>query len=238
MTKTRVYTFILLGLAAAVAVGCASHTREAGDGVRREIARQYGIDGFDQIEALRFTFNAQVGDKQVRRSWQWTPVSGEVAFRAASPSTAARFSHPLPAGSTDTDLRDLDAKFVNDRYWLLFPLHLVWDQAAEVEDHGRTRRPIGGGEARRIEVRYPPAGGYTPGDVYELFVGSDGRIVEWVYRRGGDPRPTRMSTWEVHRRLGPLVVSLDHRGPDGFRVWFSDVAVRLKGQTDWIQTSD
>ena len=107
-----------------------------------------------------------------------------------------------------------------------------------VEDQGLARRPIGGGEARRIEVRYPPAGGYTPGDVYELYVGTDGRIAEWVYRRGGDARPTRMSTWEAHRRLGPLVVSLDHRGPGGFRVWFSDVAAKIRNRPEWIHPAD
>ena len=237
MTKKSLYSLMRLGLVAAIVVGCASNTRMADD-VRGDIARHYGIDGFDRIEMLRFTFNARVGAKQVRRSWQWTPASGEVTFEGQRPSDAATFRHPLPAGTTDTGLRGLDAKFVNDRYWLLFPLHLVWDHGAAVEDQGRDRRPIGGDEARRIEVRYPPAGGYTPGDVYELFIDTDGQIAEWVYRRGGDVRPTRMSTWEDHRRLGPLLVSLDHHGPDGFRVWFSDVAIRLKGRPDWIYPAD
>ncbi len=238
MTKTRLCIVTILSLMVAVVVGCASRARMAGDDLRRDIAQHYGIDGFDQIEAFRFTFNARVGAKQVRRSWRWRPTTGEVTYGADASSKTARFFHPLPAGTSDTGQRELDAKFVNDRYWLLFPLHLAWDHAAEVEDRGLSPRPIGGGEARRVEVRYPTAGGYTPGDVYELFVGTDGRIVEWVYRRGGDLRPTRMSTWESHRRLGPLVVALDHHGPDGFRVWFSDVAIRLKNRTEWIYPAE
>ena len=84
-------------------------------------------------------------------------------------------------------------------------------------------------------VTYPPSVGYTPGDVYELFVGDDHRILQWVYRRGGALEPTRMATWEAHRTLGPLVVSLDHRVPDGtFRVWFTDVALRLAGSQEWL----
>ena len=236
MTKMRLCSLSLLGLL--IAVGCSSQTRMASEDARRDIAQHYGIDRFDQIEALQFTFNARVGAKHVRRPWLWKPGSGEVTYGGAPPSSAVTFSHPLPAGTTDTDLRDLDAKFVNDRYWLLFPLHLAWDHDAVVEDQGLARRPIGGGEARRIEVRYPPAGGYTPGDVYELYVGTDGRIAEWVYRRGGDARPTRMSTWEAHRRLGPLVVSLDHRGPGGFRVWFSDVAAKIRNRPEWIHPAD
>ncbi len=228
-------TFMLPVLTATLVWGCASQARKTGDDVRREIAQHYGIDGFGQVEVLRFTFNARVGAKQVRRSWLWKPATGEVTYDADGPTKAVTFFHPLAADAADSGKRDLDAKFVNDRYWLLFPLHLAWDQAAEVEDQGRDRRPIGGDEARRIEVRYPSMGGYTPGDVYELFVGSDGRIAEWIYRRGGEARPTRMSTWESHRRLGPLLVSLDHHGPDGFRVWFSDVAIRVKDRPEWIQ---
>jgi hypothetical protein len=84
-------------------------------------------------------------------------------------------------------------------------------------------------------VTYPPSVGYTPGDVYELFVGEDKRIHQWVYRRGGAPEPTRTATWEDHRTLGPLVLSLDHKVPDGtFRVWFSEVALRLAGSPDWL----
>jgi hypothetical protein len=93
---------------------------------------------------------------------------------------------------------------------------------------------MGDGQARRIVVSYPPEGGYTPGDVYELFIDDDGLIAEWIYRRGGATTPTRMSTWEDHRRLGPLLVSLDHQGPDGFRVWFSDVALMLRNGEDWL----
>ena len=71
-------------------------------------------------------------------------------------------------------------------------------------------------------------------ELCELFIDDDGLIAEWIYRRGGATTPTRMSTWEDHRRLGPLLVSLDHQGPDGFRVWFSDVALMLRNGEDWL----
>ena len=48
-------------------------------------------------------------------------------------------------------------------------------------------------------------------------------------------KPLEETTWEDYRRVGPLTLSLDHRGADGsFRVWFTDVAVRLAGQSAWI----
>jgi hypothetical protein len=228
----------LLGLAGWTAAGCASHAPQPPEDVRHQLARQYGLEAFDRVEALRFTFNARVGDKQVRRTWLWNPATGRVTFRADGQATGRTFTHPLPTDTTDPALRALDAKFVNDRYWLLFPLHLVWDQSAVVEDRGQAARPLGAGQARLIEVRYPPAGGYTPGDVYELFIDDNGMMAEWVYRRGGDAKPTRMTTWEDHRRLGPLMVARDHRGPEGFRVWFSDLALkRIDGET-WLYPED
>jgi len=44
-----------------------------------------------------------------------------------------------------------------------------------------------------------------------------------------------MTTWENHRRIGPLILSLEHRGKDGkFRLWFSEVAVQLTGSRQWM----
>ena len=78
-------------------------------------------------------------------------------------------------------------------------------------------------------MAYPPTGGYTPGDVYELFIGSDDLLVQWIYRRGGAPKPTRMTTWENHRQVGPLIISMNHKGPDeNFQVWFTDVAIQTE----------
>jgi hypothetical protein len=83
-------------------------------------------------------------------------------------------------------------------------------------------------------VTYPPNGGYTPGDVYELFVGEDGRIVQWVYHHGGAAKPTLVATWEENRHLGPLMVSLNHRSAEReIRVWFTGVAVKLAGSERW-----
>ncbi|MDJ0811236.1 MAG: hypothetical protein QNJ48_04315 [Desulfobacterales bacterium] len=236
--KINLFPLVLIGLAGITIAGCASQARQADDNARQQIARQYGIDGFDQVETIRFTFNAQVGAKQVQRKWEWKPAAGEVRHWADSQPAVETFIHPMTAEPSDASLKALDAKFINDRYWLLFPLHLVWDQSAEVADRGQARNPLRPGKARRIEVRYPPAGGYTPGDVYELFIGTDGQIVAWVYRRGGSEKPTRMSTWENHRRLGPLLISLDHNGPDGFRVWFTDVALKIRDQSGWVYPED
>ena len=86
-------------------------------------------------------------------------------------------------------------------------------------------------------VTYPDAGGYTPGDTYELFVDDADRLAWWIYRPATDPDVSRAATWEDHRRVGPLLISLQHTDPDGrFRLWFTDVAVRLVGSEEFIST--
>jgi hypothetical protein len=133
---------------------------------------------------------------------------------------------------------EIDPAFFNDQYWLLFPLHLSWDSSAEVQETGKAKLPLGKGSASRIVVKYPSEGGYTPGDTWEIFVGADNRIEEFVFHRGGSKKPTVVvASWGDCKKAGPLLVSLDHHGTgDGnpLRVFFSDVSVKLVGSNTWV----
>jgi len=122
---------------------------------------------------------------------------------------------------------DVDPAFVNDQYWLLFPFHVVWDEGADVQDLGRHKRPLGKGSARRVVVKYGAAGGYAPGDTWELYVGADHRVAEFIYHGGGSG---------IQKRPRVLIAT-DHRGTaDGkpVRVFFSHVSVKLMGSDKWV----
>ena len=94
---------------------------------------------------------------------------------------------------------------------------------------------MGAGKARCVVVTYPATGGYTPGDVYDLILDDQYRLMQWVYRRGGSEKPTQISTWEDHRKVGPLAVSLNHQGEDqNFQVWFTTVGVMMVGADSWL----
>src|SRR6266850_2020520 len=133
---------------------------------------------------------------------------------------------------------EVDPVFFNDQYWLLFPFHLVWDASAMVQDAGMQKLPLGKGSAKKVSVKYPSDGGYTPGDTWDLYVGTDGRIQELAFQHGGTAKPgVVLATWADYKKAGPLLLSLDHRGTaDGkpFRLSFSNVAVKLTGSSTWV----
>jgi hypothetical protein len=232
----RRFSLLILGsLTLALLAGCAGHQRALSP--RDRLADAYGLQNFDQVEELRYTFNVQLPDRLITRVWSWEPKQDRVTFiGTAEQGGTITYARSVLAGQPGEQVKKVDPWFVNDNYWLIFPLRLAWDQSAVVSaDEAPAPLPIGTGNAQRIVVRYPANEGYTPGDVYELFIGASGRIEQWIYRKGGDPKPTRVTTWQDYRRVGPLTLSMDHRGPDGtFRVWFTDVAVRVAGQPGWI----
>jgi len=203
--------------------------------MRQKVAEAYGIQDFGQIEQIKYTFNVQLPDRNVRRSWTWQPKTDEVTFTAGGNAQPVVYSRNKISAATTGDLKKVDGWFINDNYWLLFPIHMAWDKQAKVDDVGRKDMPTGGGKARCLVVSYPPEGGYTPGDVYELFLDDSFRITQWIYRKGGSTVPTNVATWDDYRQVGPLILALNHKWTNkNVRIWFSEVAVKTAGSADWI----
>jgi hypothetical protein len=201
------------------------------------IADAYGVGNFDRIEAVRFTFHVAKQGKEIQRQWHWEPKTDTVTYRGKSPD-GSWIEHTYVRSRMQAGQNDLNAQidhwFVNDQYWLLFPLHLAWDKGIEILDEGMQPLPIAPGEALRLVVKYPAGVGYTPGDIYELYYGQDYLVKQWIYRKSASPQPTLVATWEKHAKAGPIVFALDHKGADGnFRQWFSDVAVKTVSDSTW-----
>ena len=208
-----------------------------------QLAKTYGLDSYGQIEALRYTFNLELPALKVNlsRTWTWEPKTGKVSYegkdKEGKPVKATYVRSQI--SSAPANVKDeIDPAFNNDNYWLIFPFHVYWDKSAVVEVKDKQKLPIGKGTARLVSVKYPAEiGGYTPGDTWNLYVGSDGRIEEFVYLRGGPVKPSNVTTaWAGYKKAGPLVVSEDHRGTaDGkpARIFFTNVAVKLAGSDKW-----
>ena len=202
------------------------------------MAKTYGLDSFDKIEAIRFTWGIE---GVVSRKWEWEPKTDTVTFegkdKQGNPVKVTYKRSELDSAS-DAVRKDIDPGFVNDSYWLLLPLHVAWD-GATVTDAGQAETPLGKTPAEHIVVKYA-ASGYSPGDTWELFVGEDKRIKEIRYNRAvpvaGLPSLV-LAKWDGHKKAGPLLVATDHPGTgDGhpFRLTVTDVAVKETGSKNWI----
>ncbi len=210
--------------------------------IAEQLAKTYGLDSFGQIEAIRYTFNIELPGLNLSRSWEWQPKTGQVSYEGkdkdGKPVKVTYVRSQL--NSAPANVKDeIEPAFVNDNYWLIFPLHVYWDTSAVVQDKGMQKLPLGKGSARLVSVKYPPeVGGYTPGDTWDLYLGSDGRVVQFFYHRGGPKKPSLLpATWAGYKKAGPLLVSTDHRGTaDGkpARFFFSNVSVKLAGSDKWM----
>ena len=121
----------------------------------------------------------------------------------------------------------------------MFPFHAYWDKSATVTDQAGQKLPIGVGSATLVSVKYPAeAGGYTPGDTWDLYVGKDNRVQALVYHRGGPKKPSLViASWAAYKKAGPLLVSTEHHGSaDGKTLILSHsgVAVKLAGSDKWM----
>lgn len=208
------------------------------------LAKTYGLDSYGQVDAIRYTFNLALPALKlnISRTWTWEPKTGKVTYdskdKDGKPVQVTYMRSQLstaPANVKD----DIEPAFVNDNYWVIFPFHVYWDTSANVEVKDKQKLPIGAGTAKLVSVKYPAeVGGYTPGDTWDLYVGSDGRVAQFIYHRGGPKKPSNVTTtWAGYKKAGPLLFSTDHRGTaDGkpARIFFTDVAVKLAGSDTWV----
>ncbi|MEM1098806.1 MAG: hypothetical protein AAGH92_08450 [Planctomycetota bacterium] len=228
MNKSKLAWFGLFGVVLGVLFSVPNSVvaEEALASPGAELAERYGLSAWDDVDRVDFTFRVELPDGRViERPWSWAPKESKVTA-AFGTDDARTFS----LDAIDETNRDDHARFINDSYWLLFPFQLVWSNC-EVTEDGEAAMPISGETSSKLTVTYPDEGGYTPGDVYELFLDPDtGLIAEWSFRKGGGANG-RPATWESHVGLNGLMISRVHNGPEGsgFRLRFPHVAVHAHG---------
>jgi len=214
--------------------------------ILEQVAKTYGLDSFGQVDAIRYTFNLQFPGVNLSRTWIWEPKTGKVSYEGKDKDgkpVKATYVRSQLSSQPDNVKNQIDPGFVNDNYWLIFPFHACWDTSATVTDGGMHKLPMGKGSAEQVVVKYPSeAGGYTPGDTWELYVGPDNRVKEFIFRHGGSQKPSVViATWAGYKKAGPLLISTDHHGTaDGkpLHLFLSDVAVKLTGSDTWVDAKD
>jgi len=207
-----------------------------------EIAKTYGLDSFGQIDAIRYTWSGEIpGVFKVTHAWEWEPKTNKVSYEGKDKDgkpVKVTYMRSEVSSQPDAVKNEVDPAFVNDNYWLLFPFYSYWDTSATVTDQGMHKLPTGKGSAELVSVKYPANGGYTPGDTWDLYVGKDNRVEQFVYHRGGPTKPSLVTaTWAGYRMAGPLLISTEHRGTaDGkpLHIFISNVSVKVTGSDNWI----
>lgn len=179
-------------------------------GIATTIARANGVQEFSKIKSLEFTFNFNKDSVHVERHWKWMPASNTVIFYDKGDST--RFTR---MDTSTAELKKLNAQFTNDEYWLLFPLHLQWDEGYTLVDNDTATGPVTEKKYHKYTVKYNNKDGFTPGDMYELYTDDKYIIREWAFHKAANPEPTIMMSWEDYEDIGGLKIAKVHKNKDG-----------------------
>ena len=240
MRKANRLTLIGLLVFGAIVVAAPSWAQNRPP-ILEQVAKAYGLDSWDNVTAIRYTWNAQFPGVNVSRTWTWEPKTNKISYEGkdkdGKPVTATYLRSELSKQPENVQ-KDIDPAFNNDNYWLLFPLHAYWDTGAAVTNEGLHKLPIGAGSATLVPVKYSGDGGYTPGDTWDLYIGKDNRVEQFVYHRGGPVKPSVVTaTWTGYKKAGGLDISTEHRGTaDGkpLHLWITDLAVKVTGSDAWV----
>ncbi len=191
--------------------------------IAQQVANENGLGNFNKVKMLEFVFHAQKDTAAASsRHWQWFPKTNEVIFITDTSNT--RFKR---GDTTTQDLKKLNARFTNDEYWLLFPYHLMWDSGVIISDSSMQPAPISGKSMRKLVLKYNDKDGFTPADIYEIYLDDNKRIQEWAYHKSGATEPSLVTTWEDYKNFNELSLSQEHKSKDGkFRLWFTGIQVK------------
>jgi hypothetical protein len=203
-----------------------NNSDKKGTALNAKVAKAYGVDAFSKVKKIDYTFNVEFGGKKISRKWEWYPKTKEITYWGKDKSGKDVTLTYNRNDKMDAKTKKIDAAFINDNYWLLFPFHLIWDTNVKFTDEGMKKYPIGKGKGRCLIVQYSNKVGYTPGDQFDLYLDKNNMIHQWVYLHGGSKKNPRPATWEGNKTFGGFTISTLHNGPGKkFKLWFSGIKV-------------
>lgn len=186
-----------------------------------QIAYKNGLEHWKDVSQIDFTFNVDRGGQNVaKRSWSWKPKTDEVTMTSGDKVVSYN------RASLDSVSRQADQGFVNDKFWLLAPYQLVWDEGTNITVQDTATAPLSQKRTKKLTIVYGGEGGYTPGDAYDFYYTDDYIVDEWVYRRANAPEPSMMTTFSDYQDFGGLNIATSHSDKEGsFKLYFTDIKV-------------
>ncbi|NMH88561.1 hypothetical protein [Flavivirga algicola] len=174
--------------------------------IAEKIANAHGYKNWKHVDKINFTFNVDKDSSHFERIWAWKPKINEVNFSTGGDSIVL-----YNRSKIDSTKTKLDGNFINDKYWLLVPFQLIWDEGLSISEPVKEIAPISKTEMNKITLTYSSEGGYTPGDAYDIFYGNDFLIKEWIFRKGNTNEPSMITTFENYQDFGGIKIALDHK---------------------------
>ena len=108
--------------------------------------------------SIAFTFNVDKDSSHFERTWNWHPKTNDVILISGNDTILYNRKH------IDSISTNADKAFINDKYWLLAPFQLIWDQGTSISEAIKEEAPISKNILNKITLTYSSEGGYTPGD--------------------------------------------------------------------------
>jgi len=189
----------------------------------QKIANAHGIQNWDHVQKIEFTFNVDRDSSHYERSWQWEPKANMVTMITQTDTVTYNRTE------IDSTVLRADRGFINDKYWLLAHFNLIWDEGTTISTPIEEEAPISKNMLHKITITYPQEGGYTPGDAYDFYYGDDYLIKEWVFRRQNAKEPSLISSWDNYQDFNGIKIALNRKKEEGnWRLYFSNVKVVLE----------
>ncbi len=189
--------------------------------IPEKIAYAHGIEHWNEVTQIAFTFNVDKDSTHYERSWIWNPKSNDIT------SISGNNTISYNRKRIDSTTLKTDQAFINDKYWLLVPFQLVWDKGTTISEVVRKKAPISNNVLNKITLTYADEGGYTPGDAYDLYYSDDFIIKEWVFRKGNSNEPSLINTFENHQNFNGIEIALDHIKNEGhWNLNFTNISVQ------------
>lgn len=186
-----------------------------------QIANAAGIEHWNSVSEIAFTFNVDRDKNHTERSWIWNPKTADVKMITSKDTLAYN------RNNLDSISKNADKGFINDKFWLLAPFQPAWDKGVSISEEYKVMAPISKDTLNKMTVVYSDDGGYTPGDAYDYFYDENYIIREWNYRKGNSDAPTLTNTWEDYKNFEGLKISTNHKdASSSFRLYFTNISVK------------
>ncbi len=187
--------------------------------ILEKVANAHGIDRWKDVNEIQYVFNVQRDSNHYARSWSWKPKTAQITM-----NDTISYSRK---GTIDSTFIRADQGFINDKYWLLAPFNLIWDQESFTYTHEeKATAPISKTAMQKLTIVYKSEGGYTPGDAYDFYFGKDFVIKEWAFREANAPEAGLITSWEDYETFNGLKIAKTHnRDAGSWKLYFTDIKV-------------